>query len=229
METRLPWMMSIERFFSNYHHFVFHNGKCLERQCELEVIHKLELKKRLPLPMFSMGNCVSLQIDLNGLYYILKEYENCHCSFNTLHEHPFLQLPTARRRWERKHFDFWIAYLFCIHEVIHGSKTFHKQGVILTADAVQVSIHYMKYIAPNPNPNAKKKIFKLASARINAKRQSKRKVGMSQGKVSQSMKTEEIAGIGLDLIIDEDEAVDMDYNGNMFLQDDEGEQRSNMI
>lgn len=52
---------------------------------------------------------------------------------------------------------------------------------------------------------------------------------MLQDKVSQSMKTEEIAGIGLDLIIDEDEAVDIDYDDNMFLQDDEGEQRSNMI
>jgi hypothetical protein len=211
-----------ERSAANYHHFVFHFGKCLERQCELEVVHKLELKKQHPLPMFNMGNHVSLQIDYNGLYYILKEYENRHHSSNTLQEHPFLQLPTARARWKKQHFEFWVAYLFRIHEVVCGSKTFHKKGVNLTTDAVQVSIHYMKYIAPNPT--AKKKIFKSATAWVNAKRQSKHKVGLSQGKLSQSMLAEEVAGIGLDMNLDEDGAVDMDHDGNIFLQDDEGKQ-----
>ncbi len=205
-----------------YHNFVFHFGKCLERQCELEVIHKVELKKRLPLPMFSMGNCVSLQIDFWGLYYILKEFENRHCSANTLHAHPFDQLPTAKSRWKRGHFEFWLSYLFRIHEVVRGSKTFHKEGVILTTDAVQVSVHYMKYVPVNPN--AKKKIFKSAIARINASRRSKRKVGITQGKVSRTMTADEISKIGLDMILDEDEAVDMDQDDDIFLQDeDEGE------
>jgi len=52
-------------YFKNeelYHHHVFHFGKCLERQCELEQIHGLDLKKRLPLPMCAMGQHNSIQI-----------------------------------------------------------------------------------------------------------------------------------------------------------------------
>ena len=63
-------------YFKNeelYHHHVFHFGKCLERQCELEQIHGLDLKKRLPLPMCAMGQRNSIQIDKKGLYWILRE------------------------------------------------------------------------------------------------------------------------------------------------------------
>ena len=48
-------------------------------------------------------------------------------------------------------FAAWVDRLFRINEVVYGSKRFHNKGVILTTDAVQVPVHYMKFIPPNPN------------------------------------------------------------------------------
>jgi hypothetical protein len=65
-----------DAYFQNeelYHHHVFHFGKCFERQCELEQMYGLDLKKRLPLPMCAMGQRNSIQIDKKGLYWILCE------------------------------------------------------------------------------------------------------------------------------------------------------------
>ena len=111
--------------------------------------------------MFGMGNCVSLQIDKKGLYYILKEQrvwgEVPHATdlYGNLFVH---SLSRSLSKFTVEMFAAWVDQLFRIGEVVYGgSKQFHNKGVILTTDAVQeVSVHYMKYIPPNPN--AKKKV-----------------------------------------------------------------------
>jgi len=57
---------------------VFHFGKCLERQCELENQHKQPFPKRMPLPMCNIGQRNSIHIDKKGLYSILQEIQKCY-------------------------------------------------------------------------------------------------------------------------------------------------------
>jgi hypothetical protein len=199
-----------DEYFENrklYHHFVFHFGRCLERQCELEVIHGREFKKVHPLPMFGMGNCVSLQIDKKGMYYILREFERYHRAHGSLDLYQQLFaycLPTSKSSFTVEMFAAWVDQLFRIEEVVNGKKQFHNKGVILTTDAVQVSVHYMKFIPPNPN--AKKKVITNPRAIINAKQRSQRmvRIGMSQTRCDLDDVRNGVANIGLDILHDEE-------------------------
>ena len=157
-----------------YHHHVFHFGKCLERQCELEHLYEQPFTKRLPLPMSTMGKRNSIQIDKKGLYWIIREM---HKHYRTLGRYPvrlsverFNGLPSQRNFNEDLYCD-WIHRLFRIQNVVTGNKLFAKTGIGLTTDGVQVSIHYYKYIAPNPD--AKSKPIRTARAGLNQKRRAR--------------------------------------------------------
>ena len=54
---------------------VYHFGKCLEQQCELENQHKQPFPKCMPLPMHNIGQRNSIHIDKKGLYWILREMQ----------------------------------------------------------------------------------------------------------------------------------------------------------
>ena len=61
--------------FLKYPKFIQHFGKCLQHQCMLENVTKernvseiYQIKKRLPLPMFGVGQRQSISIDMVGLY-----------------------------------------------------------------------------------------------------------------------------------------------------------------
>ena len=75
-----------------YPQHVFHFGKCLERQCELEQLYKQPFKKRMPLPMSSMGTRSHIQIDKKGLYWILREMKK---RYLALGRFPVCLLPTC--------------------------------------------------------------------------------------------------------------------------------------
>ena len=83
-------------------------------------------------------------------------------------------------------------------------QTIPYKGVILTTNAIQVSVYYMKYIPPNPN--AKKQVIANPRAIINAKQRSQRmvRIGMSQSRCNLTDVQNGIANIGLDILHDEE-------------------------
>jgi len=164
-----------DAYFRNeelYHHHVFHFGKCLERQCELEQMHGLDLKKRLPLPMCAMGQRNSIQIDKKGLYWILCELKKrCGASGRYRGHLPFQLFQTLEKQqamFTSISYKQWIHRLFHINDLLSRGKFFLDKGVGLTTDGVQVSIHYSKIVSVHPD--AKKKPIKSAVARVNARR-----------------------------------------------------------
>ena len=129
------------------HHFVTHLGQCLHRQCQLETAHSITVKKTLPLPMFGIGNRNSIELDKRGLYYILKDYQGAGGHTNR----PNLPaLPTAEKRMTSAMYFAWMKEMFNIDDVIKGSKVFASDGVGVTLDGVNASVHFIK-LDPNGN------------------------------------------------------------------------------
>ncbi len=175
-----------------YPQHVFHFGKCLERHCELEQLYKQPFKKQMPLPMSSMGTRNSIQIDKKGLYWITREMKKRYQVMGVypvqLSQTRFNNLVSQQVQFTAAMYSDWIHRLFQIGNVVTGSKVFSDKGIGLTTDGVQVSVHYTKYVAPNPND--KKKAIRSVRAMVNAKRQTRlTKIVHQNHKTKQPMST----------------------------------------
>ncbi len=151
---------------------VFHFGKCLERQCELEIQHKQPFPKRMPLPMCKIGQRHSINIDKKGLYWILREMKKRYLALGrfppNLSEARFNNLVSQQQQFTHDMYHDWITRLFRIQDVIRGGKHFSKTGIGVTTDGVQISVHFTKVI--DNNPGAKKKPIRSVRAHVNSKR-----------------------------------------------------------
>ncbi len=95
---------------------VFHFGKCLEQQCELENQHKQSFPKRMPLPMCNIGQRNSIHIDKKGLYCILQEMQKHYLALGlfppNLSEARFNNLVSQQRQFTHGMYHDWITHLF---------------------------------------------------------------------------------------------------------------------
>ena len=132
----------------SYRHYILHFGHCLHRQENLErewnATHspkrKIKLKKRFPLPFFTIEKSKSLQIDKKGLYFIINEFRKTGGDFGA--NHP--PIPRGHNAFDRGLYCEWIKYLFYIDKLIYGTKMFKFSGVGITTNAVSASLHYNK-------------------------------------------------------------------------------------
>ena len=135
----------IEQTKGNYRHYILHFGHCLHRQENLErewnATHspksKIKLKKRFPLPFFTIEKSKSLQIDKKGLYFIINEFRNTGGNLGA--NHP--PIPRGHNAFDRGLYCEWIKYLFYIDKLIDEKKMFKFSGIGITTNAVSASIH----------------------------------------------------------------------------------------
>ena len=139
----------IKQTKGDYRHYILHFGHCLRRQEDLErewnATHspkrRIKLKKRFPLPFFTIEKAKSLQIDKKGLYFIIYEFHKAGCSFGANHPpiprggHSVFNCGLYRE---------WIKYLFYVEKIMDGTKMFKYSGVAITTNAVSASVHYTK-------------------------------------------------------------------------------------
>jgi hypothetical protein len=138
----------IKRTKGSYRHYILHFGHCLRRQEDLErewnATHspktKIKLKKRFPLPFFTIEKAKSLQIDKKGLYFIINEFRNTGGNLGA--NHP--PIPRGHNAFDHGLYCKWVRYLFYVDKVIDGTKMFKFSGVGTTTNAVSVSLHYNK-------------------------------------------------------------------------------------
>ena len=138
----------IQQTKGNIRHYILHFGQCLRRQEDLErgwnATHspkrKIKLKKRFPLPFFTIEKTKSLQIDKKGLYFIIHEF--CNSAGILGDNHP--PIPGGHNAMNHGLYCEWIKYLFNIKKIMDGSKMFKFSGVGITTNAVSASVHYTK-------------------------------------------------------------------------------------
>ena len=131
-----------------FRHYILHFGQCLRRQEDLErewnATHspkrRIKLKKRFPLPFFTIEKSKSLQIDKKGLYFIINEFRKTGGNLGA--NHP--PIPTGHNAFNRGLYCEWIMYLFNIKKIMDGTKMFKFSGVGITTNAVSASVHYTK-------------------------------------------------------------------------------------
>ncbi len=128
-----------------YPQHVFHFGKCLKRQCELEQQYEQPFKKRMPLPMSSMGTRNSIQIDKKSLHWIIQEMKKQYQGMGVypvqLSQTRLNHLVPQQRQFTAAMYSDWIHQLFRIGNVVTSNKVFSGKGIDLTTDGVQVSVH----------------------------------------------------------------------------------------
>ena len=138
------------------HHscFILHFGHCMWREENLENEWNVEgiayddrifVKKRLPLPFFSIGRRKAVQIDKKGMYWILKEFGR---SGGNLHGVGAPTWSEALKKFTAVNYCQWMRYMFRVDEILE-SKPFKERGVGITTNAVCASVHFIARDEPD--------------------------------------------------------------------------------
>ena len=123
-------------------HVIGHFCKCLQRQCIFEDVLGApnSLKKHTALPEFHIHR-ISIQIDKQGLYYIMKQHMK---DYKTNWD-----FKSSKNTFKQPQFKKWFKKLFYIGGLIgktSPSKEFNWTGVAITTDGVKASLHYDRRI-----------------------------------------------------------------------------------
>jgi hypothetical protein len=135
------------------HHsrYILHFGHCMWREENMEnewnvegIAHddRIFVKKRLPLPFFSIGSRKAIQIDKRGMYWILKEFGR---SGGNLHGVGAPTWSTQLHKFTAVNYRQWMRYMFRVDEILE-SKPFKERGVGITTNAVCASVHFIASI-----------------------------------------------------------------------------------